>query len=103
MHLWPIVCIDSNQHGFLDPMETLIEQLITMSLERASLFTYSDIFVFSHLLTFRSGGIDTHTHCQLPFMGTVSIDDFNIGTQAAVSGGTTMLSTLFIDLILQYI
>jgi len=37
------------------------------------------------------GGIDPHTHCQLPFMGTVAIDDFDIGTQAAVSGGTTML------------
>ncbi|PRP87048.1 dihydropyrimidinase [Planoprotostelium fungivorum] len=37
------------------------------------------------------GGIDTHTHCQLPFMGTVAVDDFDIGTQAAVAGGTTML------------
>jgi len=37
------------------------------------------------------GGIDTHTHCQLPFMGTVAVDDFNYGTQAAVAGGTTML------------
>ena len=37
------------------------------------------------------GGIDTHTHMQLPFMGTVSVDDFNIGTQAAVAGGTTFL------------
>lgn len=37
------------------------------------------------------GGIDTHTHCQLPFMGTVACDDFDIGTQAAVAGGTTML------------
>uniref|UniRef100_A0A7S4L6I6 dihydropyrimidinase n=1 Tax=Paramoeba aestuarina TaxID=180227 RepID=A0A7S4L6I6_9EUKA len=37
------------------------------------------------------GGIDTHTHMQLPFMGTVAVDDFNYGTQAAVAGGTTFL------------
>jgi len=39
------------------------------------------------------GGIDTHTHCQLPFMGTVAVDDFDWGTRAAVAGGTTMLRT----------
>lgn len=41
------------------------------------------------------GGIDTHTHCELPFMGTVAVDDFNYGTRAAVAGGTTMLSESF--------
>ena len=39
-----------------------------------------------------SGGIDTHTHFELPFMGTVSVDDFLIGTQAGIAGGTTTIS-----------
>lgn len=37
------------------------------------------------------GGIDPHTHCQLPFMGQVAVDDFEYGTKAAVAGGTTCL------------
>ena len=37
------------------------------------------------------GGIDTHTHMQLPFMGTFAVDDYYTGTRAALSGGTTMI------------
>lgn len=37
------------------------------------------------------GGIDPHTHMQLPFMGTVASEDFYTGTSAAAAGGTTMI------------
>ena len=44
------------------------------------------------------GGIDVHTHLDMPFGGTTSSDDFETGTRAAVFGGTTTL----IDFAIQY-
>ncbi|MCY3878583.1 MAG: dihydropyrimidinase [Rhodobacteraceae bacterium] len=37
------------------------------------------------------GGIDPHTHLEMPFMGTVAAESFESGTWAAAAGGTTML------------
>jgi dihydropyrimidinase len=37
------------------------------------------------------GGIDPHTHLEMPFMGTQAFEDFSTGTKAALSGGTTMV------------
>ena len=37
------------------------------------------------------GGLDPHTHLDMPFGGTVSADDFETGTRAAAHGGTTTL------------
>src|SRR6187402_118935 len=37
------------------------------------------------------GGIDAHTHMQLPFGGTEASDTFDTGTRAAAIGGTTTI------------
>jgi dihydropyrimidinase len=37
------------------------------------------------------GGLDPHVHMELPFMGTISADDFETGTAAGVAGGTTSI------------
>ncbi len=44
------------------------------------------------------GGIDVHTHLDMPFGGTTSSDDFETGTRAAAWGGTTTL----VDFAIQY-
>jgi dihydropyrimidinase len=44
------------------------------------------------------GGIDPHTHMELPFGGTEASDDFRTGTIAAAYGGTTTI----IDFAVQY-
>src|SRR5580765_7365379 len=44
------------------------------------------------------GGIDPHTHMDLPFGGTSSSDDFETGTRAAAFGGTTTI----VDFAVQY-
>src|SRR3954465_8632505 len=44
------------------------------------------------------GGIDPHTHMELPFGGATAADDFLTGTRAAAHGGTTTI----IDFAVQY-
>ena len=44
------------------------------------------------------GGIDVHTHLDMPFGGATSADDFETGTMAAAHGGTTTV----VDFAIQY-
>lgn len=44
------------------------------------------------------GGIDAHTHMEMPFSGTFASDTFETGTRAAAWGGTTSI----VDFVVQY-
>lgn len=63
----------------------------TLSMEAERLIDASGMLVIP-------GGIDPHTHMELPFGGTFASDDFRTGTIAAAHGGTTSI----IDFAVQY-
>ena len=65
-----------------DGIITAIESGLKMSADRTIDATGSYIL---------PGGIDVHTHLDLPAMGSVSADDFESGTIAALAGGTTSI------------
>src|ERR1700704_5270359 len=68
---------------------TVIGSALTMQADRVIDATGKYLF---------PGGIDVHTHLDMPFGGSKSADDFESGTIAAAHGGTTTV----VDFAIQY-
>ena len=62
-----------------------------ISLIGRAITTGADTTIDASGLLVLPGGIDVHTHLDMPFGGTQSADDFESGTVAAAHGGTTTL------------
>lgn len=62
----------------------IVEMASELSSEGVEVIDASGKYVFP-------GGIDPHTHMDMPFGGTFSSDDFKTGTIAAACGGTTTI------------
>src|SRR5687768_15035351 len=70
----------------------------TVSTIGAKLDVEADVVVDAAGKLVIPGGIDPHTHLELPFGGTEASDHFHTGTVAAAHGGTTTI----IDFAVQY-
>jgi len=87
-----IVTATDNYHA-----DVLIEDEV-VSVIGAQLDMEADIMIDAKGKLVIPGGIDPHTHMELPFGGTTAADDFRTGTIAAAYGGTTTI----LDFAVQY-
>jgi len=80
--------ITAGENYFAD---ILIEDGIISAIARTIPETQADTIIDAGGLYVLPGGVDVHTHLEMPFNGTVTIDDWQSGTQAAAWGGTTTI------------
>lgn len=79
-----ITAVDDYKADILVEGETISVIGKTLDMEADRVIDAAGMLVFP-------GGIDPHTHMELPFGGTSSSDDFFTGTRAAAFGGTTTI------------
>src|SRR5215203_3493836 len=79
-----VTAVDDYTADILIEGETILMIGKSIDLEADKIIYASGKLVFP-------GGIDPHTHMELPFGGTQSSDDFFTGTRAAAFGGTTTI------------
>jgi len=79
-----VTASDTYQADVLIDGETIVAIGQGLDSQDAEVIDASGLYVFP-------GGIDPHTHLDMPFGGTVSSDDFETGTRAAAFGGTTSI------------
>src|SRR5579863_2322870 len=71
--------------------DLLIDGAVVKEIRAAIPPSAADKVVDASGLLVLPGGIDAHTHLDMPFGGTYSADDFETGTRAAAIGGTTTI------------
>src|ERR1035441_3088282 len=71
--------------------DLLIEHAIIKEIRPGISSSAAETVVDATGLLLLPGGIDAHTHLDMPFGGTNSADDFLTGTRAAAMGGTTSI------------
>lgn len=79
-----VTAVDQYQADVLIENGIITQIGLNLSKEGAEIVDASGHYVFP-------GGIDPHTHLDMPFGGTVTADDFETGTRAAAFGGTTTI------------
>lgn len=78
-------------HERIFPADVLCEDGRIIAVERTIAPPAGADVLDASLCLVLPGGIDPHTHMEMPFMGTVTSEDFFTGTRAALAGGTTTI------------
>jgi dihydropyrimidinase len=71
--------------------ETATYAAVTAATDATSTAASADVVIDATGQYVIPGGIDGHTHMEMPFGGTFSVDTFETGTKAAAFGGTTTI------------